>query len=133
MVNNIKGLTVVDYIGQEKGLFQAVIKVKAGFMVAYEIGSDLPCLNTWKKGALQTIQFRREGSPAWLTVFARKGNKVMVIDQALAESLEVGTVNSLFYNTNLMDPIQYRSVNAKTWADKVFVMNYHYDNQFSVL
>ena len=133
MVNNIKGLSVVDYIGEDKGLFQAVIKVKAGFMVAYEIGSDLPCLNTWKKGALQTIQFRREGSPAWLTVFARKGNKIMVIDKTLAESLEVGTVNSLFYNTNLMDPIQYRSVNAKTWADKVFVMNYHYDNQFSVL
>ena len=123
MVNNIKGLTVVDYIGQEKGLFQAVIKVKAGFMVAYEIGSDLPSLNTWKKGALQTIQFKREGSPAWLTVFARKGNKIMVIDRTLAESLEVGTVNSLFYNTNLMDPIQYRSVAAKTWADKVFVLN----------
>ena len=123
MVNNIKGLNVVDYIGEEKGLFQAVIKVKAGFMVAYEIGSDLPCLNTWKKGALQTIQFRREGSPAWLTVFARKGNKIMVIDKTLAESLEVGTVNSLFYNTNLMDPIQYRSVAAKTWADKVFVLN----------
>jgi len=133
MVNNIKGLNVVDYIGEDKGLFQAVIKVKAGFMVAYEIGSDLPCLNTWKKGALQTLQFRREGSPAWLTVFARKGNKIMVIDKTLAESLEVGTVNSLFYNTNLMDPIQYRSVNAKTWADKVFVMNYQYDNQFSVL
>lgn len=133
MVNNIKGLNVVDYIGEDKGLFQAVIKVKAGFMVAYEIGSDLPCLNTWKKGALQTIQFRREGSPAWLTVFARKGNKIMVIDKTLAESLEVGTVNSLFYNTNLMDPIQYRSVNAKTWADKVFVMNYSYENQFSVL
>lgn len=133
MVNNIKGLTVVDYIGQEKGLFQAVVKVPAGFMVAYEIGSDLPSLSKWGKGSLQTLQFKKEGSYAWLTVFARKGNKIMVIDKTLAESLEVGTVNSLFYNTNLMDPIQYRSVAAKTWADKVFVMNYHYDNQFSVL
>jgi len=133
MVNNIKGLTVVDYIGEDKGLFQAVIKVPAGFMVAYEIGSDIPSLNTWKKGALQTLQFKREGSPAWLTVFARKGSKVIYIDKAIAETVDVGTVNQLFYNTNLMDAAQYRSVNARTWADKVFVMNYSYENQFSVL
>ena len=133
MINNIKGLTVVDYIGEDKGLFQAVIKVPAGFMVAYEIGSDIPSLNTWKKGTLQTLQFKREGSPAWLTVFARKGNKVLIIDKAIAEKVEVGTINQLFYNTNLMDQAQYRSVNAKTWADKVFVMNYQYENQFSAL
>ena len=133
MVNNIKGLTVVDYIGEDKGLFQAVIKVPAGFMVAYEIGSDIPSLNTWKKGALQTLQFKREGSPAWLTVFARKGNKVIYIDKAIAEKVEVGTINQLFYNTNLMDQSQYKAVNAKTWADKVFVMNYQYENQFSAL
>ena len=123
MINNIKGLSVVDYIGEDKGLFQAVIKVPAGFIVAYEIGSDLPSLGQWKKGTLQTLQFKREGSPAWLTVFAKKGNKVMVIDRALAEQLKVGTVNQLFYNTNLMDQIQYRAVNAKTWDDKVFVLN----------
>jgi hypothetical protein len=29
----------------------------------------------------------------------------------------------LFYNTNLMDQVQYKAVNAKTWADKVFVLN----------
>jgi hypothetical protein len=123
MINNIKGLSVVDYIGEDKGLFQAVVKVPAGFLVAYEIGSDLPSLNRWKKGTLQTLQFKREGSPAWLTVFAKKGNKVIVIDRALAEQLEVGTVNQLFYNTNLMDQVQYKAVNAKTWADKVFVLN----------
>ncbi len=123
MINNIKGLTVVDYINGEKGLFQAVVKVPAGFVVAYEIGSDLPSLNQWKKGALQTIQYKKEGSPAWMTVFARKGNKVMVIDKALAETLEVAVVNSLFYNTNLMDAAQYRAVKAKTWQDKVFMMN----------
>lgn len=123
MINNIKGLTVVDYINGEKGLFQAVVKVPAGFVVAYEIGSDLPSLSQWKKGALQTIQYKKEGSPAWMTVFARKGNKVMVIDKALAEVLEVAVVNSLFYNTNLMDAAQYRAVKAKTWQDKVFMMN----------
>jgi len=123
MINNIKGLQVVDYIGEDKGLFQAVVKVPAGFMVAYEIGSDIPSLNKWKKGALQTLQFKREGSPAWMTVFARKGNKVLIMDKAIAEKLEVGTVNSLFYSTNLMDQNQYKAVNAKSWGSKVFVMN----------
>ena len=123
MVNNIKGLTLVDYIGDNKGTFQVIVKNPAGFMSAYEIGSDIPCLGRWKKGALQTIQFKADDTQGWLTVFAKKGTKVMVIDQAIAGQLEVGTVNQLFYNTNLMDQAQYRSVKAETWADKVFVLN----------
>jgi hypothetical protein len=47
----------------------------------------------------------------------------MVIDKAIAETITVGTINSLFYNTNLIDQAQYRSVNAKTWADKAFLLN----------
>jgi hypothetical protein len=133
MVNNIKGLTLVDYIGDRKGIFQAITKVPAGFMVAYEIGSELPSLNRWKKGALQSIQFKAEGANHWMTVFAKKGTKIILLDESIAETIEVGTVNSLFYNTNLMDHNQYKAVNAKTWADKVFVMNYSYENQFSVL
>ena len=133
MVNNIKGLTVVDFIGGRKGIFQAITKVPAGFMVAYEIGSDIPSLNRWKKGALQSIQFKAEGANHWMTVFAKKGTKVILLDERIAETVEVGTINSLFYNTNLMDHNQYKAVNAKTWADKVFVMNYEYKNQFSVL
>ncbi len=123
MINNIKGLSVVDYISGRKGIFQAIVKVPAGFMVAYEIGSEVPSLNRWKKGALQTIQFQPEGSKHWVTVFAKKGTKVIIMDQKIAECLEVGTVNQLFYNTNLMDHNQYKAVNAKTWADKVFVVN----------
>ena len=133
MVNNIKGLQVVDFIAGRKGIFQAIVKVQAGFMIASEIGSELPSLDRWKKGALQTIQFKAEGTSHWTTVFAKKGTKVILLDQALAETIEVGTINSLFYNTNLMDHNQYKAVNAKTWADKVFVMNYSYENQFSVL
>lgn len=123
MVNNIKGLTVVDFIRERKGTFQAIVKVPAGFMIASEIGSEVPSLNTWKKGALQSIQFQPEGSKAWLTVFARKGTKVIFIDEKIAETVTVGTINQLFYNTNLMDQNQYRSVNAKTWADKAFLLN----------
>ena len=123
MVNNIKGLAVVDYIGKKKGIFQAIVKVQVGFMIASEIGSELPNLNRWKKGALQTIQFKAEGTSHWMTVFAKVGKKVVLLDEKIAETVDVGTVNSLFYNTNLMDHNQYKAVNAKTWADKVFVMN----------
>ena len=123
MINNIKGLTVVTWIENREGTFQAITKVPAGFLVAYEIGSELPSLNRWKKGALQTIQFKAQGADHWVTVFAKKGTKVVLIDQKIAEKLEVGTVNQLFCNTNLMDQAQYRAVGAKTWADKVFVLN----------
>jgi hypothetical protein len=110
-------------IGESKGIFQAITKVPAGYMAAYEIGSELPFLGRWKKGTLQTIQFQPEGSKAWLTVFARKGTKVIILDEKIAERLEVGVVNQLFYNTNLMDQGQYKAVGARTWADKVFVIN----------
>jgi hypothetical protein len=45
------------------------------------------------------------------------------MDRMIAEQLEVGTVNQLFYNTNLYSQDQYQAVGAKTWADKVFVKN----------
>ena len=123
MINKIKDLHLVNMIGEDKGVFQAIVKVPAGFMVAYEIGTDIPTLNRWKKGSLQTIQFKREGTFTWHTVFAKKGTKVILMDEKVAERLEVGTVNSLFANTNLYSQEQYRAVGAKTWADKVFVEN----------
>lgn len=123
MINKIKDLHLVNMIGEDKGVFQAVVKVPAGFVVAYEIGTDIPTLNRWKKGSLQTIQFKSEGTFTWHTVFAKKGTKVIIMDEKIAELLEVGTVNSLFANTNLYSQEQYRAVGAKTWADKVFVEN----------
>lgn len=123
MTNLVKDLNVVDFIQGRKGTYQAIVKVQAGFMTAYEIGNELPSLNRWKKGALQTIQFQPEGSKAWLTVFARKGNKIVLADKELLETIEVGTINQLFYNTNLYNQAQYAAVNAKTWADKAFSKN----------
>ena len=123
MINNIKDLTVVNWIGDREGIFQAVVKVPAGFMTAYEIGSELPSLNRWKKGALQTIQFKAEGATHWMTVFAKKGTKIIIMDEKIAETIEVGTVNALFYNTNLMDQKQYQAVNARNWGHRVFIMN----------
>ena len=123
MISTIKGLNIVNMIGDRKGIFQAIVRVPAGFMSAYEIGSELPSLNRWKKGALQTIQFKAEGATHWMTVFAKKGTKIIIMDEKIAEYLEVGTVNALFYNTNLMDHNQYKAVNARNWGHRVFVMN----------
>ena len=123
MVNNIKGLQLVNFIGKRKGRFQAIVKVQAGYMIAAEIGDQIPSLGRWKKGALQSIQFMAEGTVYWTTVFARKGTKVILLDEKLAEKIEVGTINQLFYNTNLMDQAQYKAVGAKTWADKAFLLN----------
>jgi hypothetical protein len=123
MTNLVKDLSVVDFIQGRKGTYQAIVKVQAGFMTAYEVGSELPSLNRWKKGALQTLQFQPEGSKAWLTIFARKGTKIVLADKELLETIEVGTINQLFYNTNLYNQAQYEAVNAKTWADKAFSQN----------
>jgi hypothetical protein len=123
MINTIKDLHIVDFISGRKGIFQAIVKVPAGFMSAYEIGSELPSLNRWKKGALQSIQFKAEGTNHWMTVFAKKGTKIILLDEKLAEKIEVGTINQLFYNTNLMDQKQYQAVGAKTWVDKAFLLN----------
>ena len=123
MINTITGLQVVNFIAGRKGTFQAIVKVPAGFYTAYVLGCELPNPNRWKKGGLQTIQFQPENSDAWLTVFARKGNKILILDQEIAEQLEVGTVNQLFFSTNLYSQEQYLAVGAKTWADKVFVLN----------
>jgi hypothetical protein len=37
--------------------------------------------------------------------------------------MTVGDINGLYSNSNLYDQAQYKAVNAKTWADKAFVIN----------
>ena len=78
---------------------------------------------SFKKGALQTIQFKAEGSDNWLTVFARKGNKIILMDTQLFLDMEVGDINQNWSNTNLYSQTNYKLAGAKTWADKAFVTN----------
>lgn len=78
-------------------------------------------LTAYKKGALQTIEFQPEGSDIWLTVFARKGNKIVLMDEVIMAHLTVGTINQYWNNTNLYNQSQYGAVGAKTWADRAFV------------
>jgi hypothetical protein len=131
-----KSLNRVAFIDGQVGTFRAIVKVKAGFVtVVDDLGiqanwgkkqwnSAIDVFRSFKKGALQTIQFKADNSRGadWITVFAKVGTKVKVIDDSLLAALEVGDINQDWSNTNLYNQNQYQAVGAKTWADKAFVM-----------
>ena len=130
-----KGINRTDYIQKQKGQYRAIVKVTAGFMtVVDDLGvqanwgkqqwnKPIDVFRDFKRGALQSIQFRAEGSDAWLTVFARTGNKVKVADDELLADMNVGDINQDWSRSNLYSMTQYVFVGAKTWADKAFVKN----------
>jgi hypothetical protein len=133
---NLEGINQVDFIGSSKGVFRAIVKVQAGFMtVVDDLGIQagwrtgaqwkkaIDVFRGFKKGALQTIQFKATDSDSWLTVFARKGNKVILMDTELFLTMKVGDINQDWSNTNLYSQANYRAAGAKSWADKAFVEN----------
>ena len=133
-VINTTKIQMVDFMQNRPGTFRAIVKTQSGALVSYEVGdvANYPedsILCNWVKGALQTIEFVPAGSKTklpgdrGLTVFARSGKKILWIDQQIAAALKVGTVNQLYYNTNLCDQNQYAAVNSKTWDSYVFRMN----------
>ena len=113
------------------GKFRMIVKTALGMTCCDARSFDNPrimanpesAISGYKKGALQTVQFCPEGSDYYLTIFSRTGKKVKLIDESILANLTVGTINSMFYNTQLMDMAQYKSVNASSWASKAFVMN----------
>ena len=129
-------ISQVNFIQDRPGQFRAIVKVSAGFMtVANDLGLTYKCeaglkwkraidvFRSFKKGALQTIEFKADESDTWLTVFAKAGTKIKFMDNQLFQDMEVGDVNQNWSNTNLYDQAQYAMVNSKTWASKVFVRN----------
>lgn len=129
-ITNTTRITAVDFIKGRKGEFRAVVKVQAGFMTVVECRKEenefystrpAQILADYKKGALQTVEFRAEGSDNFLTVFARKGTTIVLADEDILATLDVGTINQLWSNTNLYDQNQYAAVGARTWADLAFV------------
>jgi hypothetical protein len=131
IINTI-GLDTVNFIKGQKGEFRVVSKVKAGFMSVVEfneftneIFSKDPSqvLGWFNKGAIQSVEFKAEGTKYWLTVFARVGKKIKMVDEDILRGLKVGVLNPLFSNTDLYSQHQYQSVNAKTWDSFAFVMN----------
>ena len=132
---NTNRINETEFINEREGEYRAIVKVQAGFMTMVD---DLGIQNKWgrqqwnsamdvfrgfKKGALQTIQFKAEGTNSWLTVFARKANKVILMDKQMFMDMTVGDINQDWSRTNLYSQQNYTVCNAKTWADKAFVMN----------
>ena len=140
MTNSITNITDIrtvniincDHYEATPGKFRFIAKNRAGYFSCNDardfddkrlFENPASVLSSYKKGALQAVEYRPTGSDNFFTVFAKKGNKVLFMDEAIMRGLEVGTVNQLWYNTNLYNQAQYKAVNSKTWASKVFVMN----------
>ena len=121
-----------DHYEDKPGKFRFITKCRAGYMTCSDARdfdderlyrNPASVLSAYKKGALHTVEYKPFGSDNYFTVFTKKGNKIILMDEALMADLEIGTINGLWYNTNLMDSNQYKAVGGKTWADKAFVPN----------
>jgi hypothetical protein len=133
---NSERISAVDFIQGRQGQYRAIVKVQAGFMTTvddlgiasnWESGarwkSALSVFKSFKKGALQTIEFKADGTNTWLTVFARVGNKVKLMDESMFMTMQVGDINQDWSNTNLYSQTNYSLAGAKTWADLAFALN----------
>jgi hypothetical protein len=130
IINTLDIHTVNQLANERTGKFRFITKCRAGFMTIveardtdneYYLAHPEALLTAYKKGALQTIEFQPEGSTNYFTVFAKKGNRVVIIDSLILAHLTVGTINQYWVNTNLYSQSQYAAVGAKTWADRAFV------------
>ena len=122
---NTNKISEVDFIQGRKGEYRAVVKCRAGFMTVCENAgaSAIDTFRGFKRGALQTIEFKAKGSDNWLTIFARKAKKVVLMDKQMFMDMEVGDINQDWFDTNLYSQTNYAMCKAKTWEDKAFVMN----------
>ena len=122
---NTNNISEVDFIQGRKGEYRAIVKCRAGFMTVCENAgsSAIDMFRGFKKGSLQSIQFKAKDSDNWLTVFARKAKKVVLMDKQMFMDMEVGDINQNWSDTNLYSQTNYTMCKAKTWMDKAFVMN----------
>ena len=134
---NTTDIRTVDIINNDHyqatpGKFRFITKCRAGYFSCNDArdfddarlyANPASVMSAYKKGALHSVEYKPAGSDNFFTVFAKKGNKVILMDEAIMRGLDVGCINGLWYNTNLMDMNQYKAVNSKSWASMAFVMN----------
>jgi hypothetical protein len=126
IVNRNKDLKVLSFMGEfkaGKGTYRVITKCQAGFMISSDVEADsaIQAFRRYKPKAIQSIAYITNiGHP--ITVYARAGKKVWASECFLSE-LTVGDINQALSNTALYNQGQYEAVNAKTWADKAYVMN----------
>ena len=110
-----------------EGKYRVITKSRAGFMVTSVIdaSSAINALRRYKIKAVQSIARIKEVDGIGnyeFTIFARAGKKIWIEEDMLA-TMTVGDINQDLYKTALYNQFQYQAVNAKTWADKAYVMN----------
>ena len=105
-----------------KGIYRVITKCQAGFMVSSDIEAESPikAFRRYKAKAIQSIAFVGAHGP--ITVYARNGKKVWASEDFLMD-ITIGDINQDLSNTGLYNQMQYVAVNAKSWADKAYVMN----------
>ena len=127
-----RDMMLVDILSQYgSGEFRHIVKTKLGMTCCDARDFDNPrmiehpssTITGYKKGVLQTVQFKPTGTDTWLTIFSRTGKKVNLIDESILVDLNVGHINGMYYNTNLYSNEQYRAVNSKSWASMAYKMN----------
>jgi hypothetical protein len=110
-----------------EGKYRVITKCQAGFMISSvkQARSAMEVFRSYKIKAVHSIARVKEigniGEHDFM-VYARKGKKVWIEEDMLAQ-LTVGDINQELGNTALYNYKQYSAVNAKTWADKAYVMN----------
>jgi hypothetical protein len=121
--NDLKVLNFHDGTTFGEGTYRVITKCQAGFMVSSDINSTSPinAFRRFKAKAIQSIAFILDGGHP-ITVYARNGKKVWASECFLSD-VTVGDINQDLTNTALYNQYQYQAVNAKTWADKAYVMN----------
>lgn len=132
---NTTGIQTVNSINSVAGRLitkvRFVVKTKLGmticdardFQMKFYNNHPETLIRDFKKGVLQTVQVEFDNSDVFVTVFSRTGKNVKLIDEAILVDLKVGTINSMFYNTNLYDWQQYKTVKSKTWDSYAYQMN----------
>jgi hypothetical protein len=130
---NTPNFNTVDILNDySKGKFRFITKTRSGFYTITDaresdnsrlLNNKESILTGYKKGVLQTVEFCPDGGDYYLTVFARVGKKIKLIDRSILENLTVGTINAYYTNTELYNMNQYKLVGARTWADLAYSMN----------
>jgi hypothetical protein len=110
-----------------EGKYRVITKCQAGFMITSvkQARSAMEVFRSYKIKAVHSIARVKDianiGEHDFM-VYARTGKKVWIEEEMLAQ-LTVGDINQDLSNTALYNQAQYQAVNAKTWADKAYVMN----------
>lgn len=106
-----------------EGTYRVITKCKAGFMVSSDIHAytAIQAFRRYNAKAIQSIAYILDGGHP-ITVYARNGKKVWA-SECLLREMTVADINQDLTNTALYNQYQYKAVNAKTWADKAYVMN----------